>query len=197
MSAATRLALRTPVEWVARVAEQPLELLADHAHCELKAASSAQALLAKNADRPELVQALTSVAIEELEHFRAVLGVLRARGGSAGPARRSPYAEGLHARAAASRCDPLLDRLVISYLIEARSLERFQLLAAHLADDELAALYRSLLRSEAGHRSLFLRLARTLFPEAADERVAALGAEEAAVVAGLAFEPRMHSGTGG
>lgn len=196
MSAAT-LALRTPVEWVARVAREPLALLADHAHCELKAAASAQALVARNPDQVELVDALGAVVVEELEHFRAVAALLRARGGRVGPASRSPYAEGLHARAALGRREPLLDRLVVSFLIEARSLERFRLLARHLEDGELAALYRSLVRSEAGHRALFLRLARALFPATVERRLAELCAAEAELLAGLSFAPRMHSGMAG
>ena len=44
----TPLAWATPPEWVAAVATDTLSLLSDHAHCELKAASSAQALIAKN-----------------------------------------------------------------------------------------------------------------------------------------------------
>ena len=32
----------TPVEWVERIASYELELLSDHAHCELKAAAMGQ-----------------------------------------------------------------------------------------------------------------------------------------------------------
>ena len=48
----------TPVEWVALVERSPLALLADHAHCELKAATTAQSLIAKNPEHRTLVHAL-------------------------------------------------------------------------------------------------------------------------------------------
>lgn len=43
-----QLAWRTPPEWVRRVEREPNLLLSDHAHCELKAAASAQSLIARN-----------------------------------------------------------------------------------------------------------------------------------------------------
>lgn len=190
-----RLAWTTPPEWVARVETEPLALLSDHAHCELKAAASAQALIAKNTEHRELVARMTEVALEELEHFRAVTDLLHARGGALLPQDESPYAAALHKGAAATRHHPLLlDRLLIAHLIEERSLERFHLLGEHLADAELARLYRELLPSEAEHRVLFLRFARQFFPDAAEARVEELRALEGRVVAALPCAPRVHSG---
>ena len=107
-----RLDWSTPPAWVARVAERPLELLSDHAHCELKAAASAQAMVAKNGHLPELVDALGAVAIEELEHFRRVHDLLRERGGALLPQDVNPYAEALLDRSAATRSRRFLDRLL-------------------------------------------------------------------------------------
>jgi tRNA-(ms[2]io[6]A)-hydroxylase len=56
----------------------------------------------------------------------------------------------------------LRDRLLISSLIEARSCERFGLLAAAAPDagePRLGTLYRSLFEAEARHHSLFFDLA--------------------------------------
>ncbi len=89
----------------------------------------------------------------------------------------------------------LLDRLLLAQLIEARSLERFQLLAEHLADRGLGALYEDLLASEAGHRALFGRLARGLFPAPdVERRQAQLWALEGEILAALPFAYRVHSG---
>ena len=160
-----KLAYLTPPEWVARVEEDPVGLLADHAHCELKAASSAQAICIKHGDLTELVERLAQVAVEELTHFEQVVRALHARGGVLPYTPPNPYAEELYRGAATTRRELLLDRLVVSGLIEARSLERFHLLAEHLADQDLAGLYRELLPSEASHQGLFFRFARELFPE--------------------------------
>jgi len=193
------LLYETPPEWVARVeATSLLDLLGDHAHCELKAAATMQALVAKNPGIPDIVQKLPRVAMEELEHFERVEAELRQRGGTLREADTSPYADGLHRGSSATRTSLLLDRLLISHLIEARSAERFHLLATHLQDRSLAALYQELLPSESVHRVLFLRLAQAIFPEAkVNDRLEVLRRMEAELVPTLPFEPRVHSGPGG
>lgn len=196
MSPPVELASRTPALWVGRVEREPLALLADHAHCELGAAASAQALVSRNPEKAELVEALAAVALEEMQHFGIVVRELHARGGSLGRAAPNPYAEGLLAGAAQGRRSVLLDRLLVSHLIEARSLERFQLLAEHLRDADLARLYRGLAPSEAAHRALFLRLARAYFDAPrVRSRLFELRALEARLLDGLPFCARVHSGT--
>lgn len=189
------LAWATPPEWVRRVEQEPLALLSDHAHCELKAATTAQALIAKNPGHRTLVATLGDVALEEVQHFVRVVGELHARGGELGPQEESRYAAQLHAASASTRTSLFLDRLVVAHLIEARSLERFHLLAHHLSDPSLAALYCELLPSEAAHQGLYLRLAREAFgAEAVAARVARLRALEGEIVSHLPFAHRVHSG---
>jgi tRNA-(ms[2]io[6]A)-hydroxylase len=64
-----------------------------------------------------------------------------------------------------SRDEYFLDRLLVGALIEARSCERFTIVAEGLQDPELAPFYQRLAREEAGHFRVFLRLARHYFPE--------------------------------
>jgi tRNA 2-(methylsulfanyl)-N6-isopentenyladenosine37 hydroxylase len=54
----------------------------------------------------------------------------------------------------------MVDRLLFSALIEARSCERFRILSENIRDPELAVFYRELMISEANHYTLFLKLAR-------------------------------------
>lgn len=191
---------RTPLEWVSAVEADPLALLSDHAHCELGAAASAQTLIARNPGRDELVASLAETARTELEHCERVIGLLHRRGGRLQHPEPSPYAAGLLRAAAEHGQGPagervLLDRLLVAGLIEARSLERFHLLATHLADRELAELYRDLMASEAGHRALFHRLAlRYHGAESVAARLAELAELEAELIAGLPFAHRVHSG---
>ena len=191
----TPLQWATPVEWVEAVSTDTLALLSDHAHCELKAASSAQSLIAKNTQRPELVKQLLIIAHEELEHFGRVVEVIEGRGGQLTPVRGNRYAGELLRRGVLGSSPHLLDRLLVAALIEARSLERFRLLADHLPDPELSALYADLLSSEASHRAFFLEAAREHFPEdvvtAELERFAEV---EAAVIRELPFDHLVHSG---
>lgn len=189
------LDLLTPVSWVQAAERDPLALLADHAHCELKAAASAHALIAKNPGHPDLMRDLTEVVIEEMEHFRIVLAELEARGGALGEQTENEYAARLHRGSAATRKSLVLDRLIIAHLIEARSLERFHLLAHHASDARLRELFAELLPSEAAHQGMYARHARALFGrDLADRRIQELRALEGRVMAELGPGSTVHSG---
>ncbi|MHC4377528.1 MAG: tRNA isopentenyl-2-thiomethyl-A-37 hydroxylase MiaE [Planctomycetota bacterium] len=199
------LAHTTDASWARAVGAHPVELLCDHAHCELGAAASAQALIHRHARDTGLVERMGALAAEELAHFRQVHGLIAERGGRLEPGLPNPYVEGLLKAAKRSsgpwlsamgeRDAGLLDRLLVSGLIEARSHERFGLLAEHLEDAELRALYAELGPSEHGHAHLFPKLASERFDaDRVERRAAELVDLEGALVAGLPFAPRMHSG---
>ena len=54
----------------------------------------------------------------------------------------------------------MVDRLLFSAMIEARSCERFKMLSQHVEDPELSKFYYDLMVSEAGHYTLFITYAR-------------------------------------
>ncbi len=112
------LGYATPSEWVAEVQRDPLALLSDHAHCELRAAASAQAMIVRNPGRTDFVCQMLALAREELEHFEQVTALLAARGGRLDHKQPNPYADGLLAGSVAGRTDPFLDRLLVAGLIE-------------------------------------------------------------------------------
>jgi len=192
----------TPRAWAERALERPLELLCDHAHCELGAAASAQGLIARYPDEARLVDPLASLAAEELRHFRRVHVWIVRGGGALTPIRKNEYAESLVRAIDRGRPDALLDRLLVAGLIERRSLERFELLAevarARPEDEEraeLGAFFAALAPSEAGHARLFVDLAKDLFPSAeVAARLEAWERREAELVQGLPFAHRIHSG---
>lgn len=165
------LLYHTPSAWAANVLREPLALLNDHAHLERKAASNALEMLSRWPDPspPEnWVQAMTAVARDEVEHLALVCRILSRRGGELTRHHTNLYARTLHDHVRRGRTGHLLDRLIISALIEARSCERFALLAGAADDGELAKLYKGLWASEAGHYRVFLALARDL-PDTRDE----------------------------
>ncbi len=155
---------RTEPAWLQRAIENTPEILVDHAHCERKAASQALALLARFPDRPALVEPMLSLAREELEHFEQVLALLRSRHIAMGVQKPSGYQARLFklVNRGGFADDTLVDQLLVGALIEARSCERFRLLAEHHPDPELSAAFRSLLESEARHHAVFVRLAETV-----------------------------------
>lgn len=167
-------------------------VLVDHAHCEKKAAASAMSLVVGYPDRVELVRRMSALAVEELQHFRAVFERIVERGLTLGRDRGDPYAQKLTALARPNH-GRLTDRLLVFGLIEARSHERLELLAAHLSVAALQRFYAELARAESRHAAMFHDLAyRYDDPAAVDERLRELAAAEAEIVAALPIEPRIH-----
>lgn len=160
------LKLPTDPRW-ANIAEKNLsEILIDHAYCEQKAASTCISLIVQYPEKEEMVEALTPIVAEEWEHFDRVLRLMKKKGISLGKARKDEYVNQLlqHIRKGGARDQQLVDKLLISALIEARSCERFKLLWQHLDDDELKDFYYELMKSEAGHYTNFITLARKYRP---------------------------------
>jgi tRNA-(ms[2]io[6]A)-hydroxylase len=184
----------TPARWWAQVQHEIPTLLLDHAHCEKKAAGAAMNLLFAYVDRVPDCRELTEIVREELEHFEMVLDLLAKRGIPYGKLTPGGYGAKLHALTRANDPERAVDRMLIAGLIEARSCERFDLLAKNVDDPELAAFYRSLFESEARHHSTYVRLAKYFqAEEAVLTRLRELAAAEAAIVAEGDPLPRMHS----
>ena len=188
------LASTTGRAWVERACAHLDEILLDHAHCEKKAASTAVSLLFKYAERRELLVTLSQLAREELGHFEQVLAELAARGFAFRHQVPSPYAGQLMKAIRAREPERLVDTLLCSALIEARSCERMRLLAEALDDPELAGLYRGLLAAEARHHRTYVELATAVAPEAeVQARLRELARHEAAVLASAPPIARLHA----
>lgn len=156
------LKLPTDPRW-ADIAENNLEeILTDHAFCEQKAASTAISLIVKYPECSDLVRAMTDLAREEMEHFQRVHEIILKRGWILGRERKDDYVNELFkiVRTGYVRNIVLVDRLLFSALVEARSCERFRVLSEKLKDRELAAFYHELMISEATHYTLFIGFAR-------------------------------------
>jgi tRNA-(ms[2]io[6]A)-hydroxylase len=174
-------------------------LLADHAHCEKKAAASAFMLITKYPDEPGLVPAMVELAQEELAHIGEVHAALTARGGVLGKDDGDPYVQALlkQVRSGAAH-HALIDRLLCAALIEARSFERLRLLGERHPDPELAELFGRFARSEARHGAVFVQLARAAGErrgedkDAVDRRLGELGAREHDIVEAMPLRCGIH-----
>lgn len=186
------LASVTDSGWLARALAGLDEVLLDHAHAEKKAASAALSLVFRYPERPELARPLSELAREELGHFEAVLSQLERRGQRFGRQRPSPYAGRLQQAVRSHEPARLLDTLLCCALIEARSCERFGLLAAAIEDSALAKFYQALLAAEARHHGLYVELARGVDPNASD-RLKELAVHEAQVIAEAPPWARLHT----
>jgi len=190
---------RTPIEWGRAVLADPIALLADHAFLEQKAANNAMELMTRWPSEwfPGWLEAMTSVARDEAAHLAQVIRLLIRRGGRLGRGHKNPYAAALRTLVRKGVEGEIVDRLIVSALIEVRSCERFAVLADACEDQELAAFYGALFSSEMGHYKLFLKLAQKVGPKAAvAARWEQMLAAKARILAAQEPGPRMHSGVG-
>ena len=159
-----RLQLPTDPRWVNIVEKNIEEILTDHAWCEQKAATNAITLVTVNNEYPDLVTDMLALAKEELEHFEMVHQIIQKRGLKLGRERKDEYvgelAQYMRQNSTGSRESGLVERLLFSAMIEARSCERFKVLSENIQDEELSKFYRELMESEAGHYTTFITYAR-------------------------------------
>ncbi len=190
---------RTPLEWADAVLQHPLALLNDHAHLERKAALNALELLGRWPDPhppQNWIEVNTAVARDEVDHLATVTRIIIARGGRLEKHHRNPYATSLRSLVRIGQGPvEVIDRLLVSALIEARSCERFYLLSERSDDTVLRALYKDLYASEAGHFHVFLQLAFHLDAESIIQaRWEHMLDAEAGMIECQEPGPRMHSG---
>jgi len=165
VSEKTILKLQLPTDplWVKNVVESNIEeLLTDHAFCEQKAASNGITLIVQNPNLSDLVQEMALLVQEEMDHFKRVHDIILARGFILGKERKDDYVNELRKFiiSGGSRAEQLVDRLLFSAMIEARSCERFKVLSENINDPELSTFYHELMISEATHYTTFIRLAK-------------------------------------
>ena len=191
----------TDPAWVDAALTDLDALLADHAHCEEKAASSALRLLARYPEVPGLWRRLLALAHEELRHFRAVVEKIEARGGKLTRPLPDQYAGAIRALSCTlpHGLGELGDQLLACAFIEARSCERLRLLADALGNggpdgsERMSGFYRQLADAEGRHWELFRDLAITVAgADAVARRITQLAAAEGELAASLPLGPRIH-----
>jgi tRNA 2-(methylsulfanyl)-N6-isopentenyladenosine37 hydroxylase len=182
----------TPDAWVQAAAGRWRELLNDHAQCEKKAASTALALMFTYPDDRRLASTLSRLAREELRHFEQVQKLMISLEVPFERQRPGRYASGL--RTALRTFDPgrKLDLLLMGALIEARSCERFRLLAPRLPP-EVGGFYAQLAHSEARHFEQYVGLAQEAAPQWR-HRLQELAEHEARLATAPDAQLRFHSG---
>jgi tRNA 2-(methylsulfanyl)-N6-isopentenyladenosine37 hydroxylase len=163
---------KVPAEWLPKILGNLPAVLVDHAHLERKAATTALNL-EKFRDLYSRVDELNSIAIEELQHFQLVLGLLRKRGIEFGQPYPSAWISGLMRAIRQGTRPQVIDHLICCSLIEGRSCEKFQILAQALqgVDDELAQFYASLVESEGNHYATYILMARAIDDAETDRRL--------------------------
>lgn len=187
----------TPPAWVGWALQNPTIMLIDHANCEKKAAATALNLMYRYVEHHDLLNMLSRLAREELRHFEQVIVIMQKRGIRYPQLSASRYAGDLRNSVRKNEPGRLIDTLIVGAIIEARSCERFACLVPVL-DDELAAFYGSLLKSESRHFMDYLKWARELSSKnEVQERLSVLLEEERVLIERVDVEFRFHSGVPG
>jgi len=144
-------------------------------------------------DRDALLHKMSRLAREELLHFEQVHNIMRTRNIDYVHLSASRYADGLRKYIRTHEPARLIDILIIGAFVEARSCERFAVLAPHL-DEELKKFYLSLLKSEARHFEDYLELAEEYAGENIEDRIQFFRELEQALIETPDDEFRLHSG---
>ncbi len=156
------LQFETKTSWAEIAKDNLQQILTDHAFLEQKAASNAVSIIINYSEETKLVQAMSAIAIEEMEHFKMVHDFMVKRGMVLGREQKNDYAILLQKffTKTKDRNEALIQRLLVAALIEARSCERFKVFSENMEDKEFSKFYKDLMISEANHYTIFLGFAR-------------------------------------
>ena len=187
----------TPSAWVEAAVNDLPTLLVDHANCEKKAASTAMALIFAYPEDRSLAVALSRLAREELKHFEQVERLMKKLEVPHQRLKPGRYASELRKLVRTHEPQRKLDLMIVHALIEARSCERFRLLAKHLPA-EVRELYAQLERSEARHFEMYLNFAERAFDTGeVARRLESIATREGELATAPDSELRFHSGPPG
>ena len=189
------LQFETATSWTDIAKDNLQQILTDHAFLEQKAASNAVSLIINYSEETKLVQAMSAIAIEEMEHFKMVHDFMVKRGMVLGREQKNDYAIQLQKffPKTKDRTNALVQRLLIAALIEARSCERFKVFSENIEDEELSKFYRDLMISEANHYTTFLGFAREYQERSiVDQKWKALLAFEAEMMRNRGIAAKIH-----
>jgi|SRR5581483_8061284 len=189
----------TPPQWAEQVLQEPLALLSDQAYLEKKAANNALEFLnlwPSGEAPPHWLSSVAAIAGDETAHLKMVLRLLEKRGGKLERTHKNQYALDLRQCVRKGKgLQDMVDRLLVSALIEARSCERFERLAEAGTDPELTKFYAGLIESENGHYKLFLDMSKKIMSEKeVQSRWEKLLDMEDEIIKAQLPGPRIHSG---
>ncbi|QIW10484.1 tRNA-(ms[2]io[6]A)-hydroxylase [Francisella sp. LA112445] len=187
------LLCETPDQWVKSALDNIELMLIDHAHCEMKAASSAMTYIYRHPDKHDLVTRMSKIAREELVHFEQVMRILKKRNIEYKAISASRYASQLIKAARTDKEGRFIDALIIGAYIEARSCERFAKIAPFL-DQDLQKFYNGLLESEKRHFTIYLTFAEKYSSKDIGKDIKRIGEIEKELILSPDNEFRFHSG---
>lgn len=162
-----KLLCPTSPDWIQSVLQNFHIFISDHAANERKAAATSMDFVVRYPNHHSLVTTASRIAEEELSHFRDVFEIMKANGYELLPDEKDLYVMNLRQHTRSAGAERLMDRLLLSSLIEMRGTERFEILATQHPNELWKSFYKKLHYSEVGHGHAFYHEALKIFP--ADE----------------------------
>jgi tRNA-(ms[2]io[6]A)-hydroxylase len=169
--------------WIELVLANVDEFIPDHADCERKASAMAMQLVGKYPDKSKIANQLIAVAIEKLQRFQKVYGLMQQRGLEL-PQDLSHdlYTKQLGWLIKNGKDERFLDKMLIAAFIEAREQQRLQIFYDHLTDTGLKSFYKQFIAAN----NPYLEMLAEYYPDAViQHRADALAEEETKIFAAL------------
>lgn len=158
------LRVATDTKWVDMVLNNMDRFIVDHAQMKRKSAHAAMSMLTYYPDKQNLVNSMLTFSVEELKYFQRVMHLMHQRDLTLLPDEQTAYVNYLCRYLRPQHDHYFLDQLVITSITEARSHERFSLVASALEQGDLKDFYQSIAQDEAEHSRFFTNLALHYFP---------------------------------
>ena len=188
------LHIPTPARWALQLESHLDKILLDHTHWEKESARMCLNLLLAYCDNEELSKAMTSMINDKLNRFQTNRELLKTLGIKFQRIQPTGYNRRLKELIINKEPQRVVDRLLVTALADARSNERFSVIADSCEDPKVAEYYKSLVDKDRENYVTYIDLASGYIDEGyVFERLDELANYEATLISDGGAKPRLHS----
>ena len=188
------LHIPTPARWALQLESHLDKILLDHTHWEKESARMCLNLLLAYCDNEELSKAMSSMINDKLNRFQTNRELLKTLGIKFQRIQPTGYNRRLKELIINKEPQRVVDRLLVTALADARSNERFSVIANSCEDPKVAKYYKSLVDQNRENYVTYIDLASGYIDEGhVFERLDELANYEATLISDDGAKPRFHS----
>ncbi len=188
------LHIPTPARWALQLESHLDKILLDHTHWEKESARMCLNLLLAYCDNEELSKAMSSMINDKLNRFQTNRELLKTLGIKFQRIQPTGYNRRLKELIINKEPQRVVDRLLVTALADARSNERFSVIANSCEDPKVAKYYKSLVDQDRENYVTYIDLASGYTDEGhVFERLDELANYEATLISDDGAKPRFHS----
>lgn len=188
------LHIPTPARWALQLESHLDKILLDHTHWEKESARMCLNLLLAYCDNEELSKAMSSMINDKLNRFQTNRELLKTLGIKFQRIQPTGYNRRLKELIINKEPQRVVDRLLVTALADARSNERFSVIANSCEDPKVAKYYKSLVDQDRENYVTYIDLASGYIDEGhVFERLDELANYEATLISDGGAKPRLHS----